>query len=209
MLDLGVRGPLTPPQAADVRRIHLAYEHLTRVVDDLLSYSRLVGGKLQLDVVDVPVARTLAAAGELLGPQAVAARVALEIDPGDSAIVARADADRLRQIVLNLTGNALKFTPAGGRVRVCCHADEAIVYIEVVDNGGGIPIADREAVFQPFVRSRTPTGASGTGLGLAISRDLARAMGGDVSLERADGTGSRFVLRLQRSIPLAPAKPER
>ena len=209
MLEMGVRGPLTEPQATDIRRIHHAYEHLTRVVDDLLSYSKLVAGQLQLDVVDVPIAGAIAAVTELVAPQASIANIRVELDAVDCSLVVRADGDRLRQILLNLVGNAVKFTPAGGSVRLSCTSDEHDVFVEVSDNGAGIAERQRDAVFQPFVRLVTPTGAAGTGLGLPISRDLARAMGGDVVLAADGGPGSRFVLRLPRSIPLARGNLER
>jgi PAS domain S-box-containing protein len=205
LLASGIRGPLNEPQAADVRRIQHAYEHLTHVVDDLLDYSRLVSGKLRLDIGDVVLADAVAGVAELLAPQARAAHVSFVTEICDPTVLVRGDTDRTRQILLNLAGNAIKFTPPGGRVCVRCRADDSVVYAEVVDDGGGAPVADRDAVFSPFVRSRTPTGAPGAGLGLAISRDLARSMGGDVLLETTDEAGSRFVLRLPRSMPLARA----
>jgi PAS domain S-box-containing protein len=209
MLEMGLRGPLSPIQTADIRRIHHAYEHMSRVVDDLLSYSTLTAGKVDLDICDVSVAGAIAAVEELLRARAATAGVSLEVDPGMADVAARADADRLRQVLLNLAGNAVKFTPRGGHVFVRSDVDERHVRIVVLDDGVGVPDREREAVFEPFVRLRTQTGAAGTGLGLAISRDLARAMGGDVTLESSDGPGSKFVLRLVRSMSLAPPDLER
>jgi signal transduction histidine kinase len=100
--------------------------------------------------------------------------------------------------VLNLVSNAVKFTPDGGAVRVSCGRIDSQVEIEVRDNGPGIPADKQQDIFEPFVQlGRTLTSThEGAGLGLAISRDLARAMGGDVTVESTLGAGSTFVLRL-------------
>ncbi|MFI5228985.1 MAG: ATP-binding protein [Gemmatimonadales bacterium] len=177
MLEMGLRGSLTAMQAADIRRIHQAYEHMSHVIDDLLGYSTLTAGKIDLDMQDVSVAGAIAVVEELLRARAVTAGVSLEVGAGPPDVAARADPDRLRQVLLNLAGNALKFTPRGGHVLVRCQIDERHVHIAVLDDGAGVPVREREAVFEPFVRLRTTTGAPGTGLGLAISRELARAMG--------------------------------
>jgi signal transduction histidine kinase len=115
--------------------------------------------------------------------------------------VVRADAEKLRQVLLNLLGNAVKFTDAGGRVALACATDAAagVVRVRVSDTGRGIPAERRASIFEPFVqvdRQRTPEGQQGVGLGLAISRDLARGMGGDLTVESEVGSGSTFTLTL-------------
>ena len=112
--------------------------------------------------------------------------------------MARTDRAKAEQIVLNLLGNAVKFTPAGGRIIISCgrRADDAT--ITVSDNGPGIPREYHAAIFEPFMqvgRSLT-SGHEGTGLGLAISRDLARAMGGDLTVQSTPGKGATFTLVL-------------
>ena len=112
-----------------------------------------------------------------------------------------ADAEKAQQILLNLLSNAIKFTNAGGRIRVNCEADETMVRIRVHDTGIGIPVDKLETIFEPFVqlhRDLTTT-HEGTGLGLAISRDLARAMGGDLTVDSVSGEGAVFMLRLPRA----------
>jgi signal transduction histidine kinase len=114
--------------------------------------------------------------------------------------VARADRGKLEQILLNLLSNAVKFTSQGGHVLLTCGASADQVVIEVRDTGRGIPPDKLEAIFEPFVqvgRSLTQTG-EGTGLGLAISRDLARAMGGDLTVASELDVGSAFTLTLPR-----------
>ncbi len=203
LLAMGLRGPLTEPQAEDVRRIQRAYHHLSHVVDDLLSYSKIISGHLSLHVTDVALRDALRAIAELVMPQAAARHITITLGDTDQSLVVRADTDRLRQIVLNLLGNAIKFVPTQGRIDVRCRADATDVYVDVADNGPGIPPAEREGVFEAFVSHPSPAGVVGTGLGMAISRDLARAMGGDLAIKPQEDGGSCFVLRLPRSTPLA------
>jgi len=120
------------------------------------------------------------------------------------AVLADGDRGRLREIVLNLLSNALKFTPSGGRIRVSALADPAtgdqpaMARIDVRDSGIGIAGADTERIFETFVRAAGPSYA-GTGLGLTISRELARLHGGDITATSVLGKGSTFVL----AVPLA------
>jgi signal transduction histidine kinase len=113
-----------------------------------------------------------------------------------------ADPDRLRQILLNLLTNSIKFTPPGGRITIECASAGPMVEIRVIDEGIGIEADDLERVFSPFVqvhpagRPVRSEGQRGVGLGLAISRDLARAMGGDVTVRSTPGAGSVFTLSL-------------
>jgi PAS domain S-box-containing protein len=203
LLSLGIRGSMSAEQLADVHRIHEAYDHLTHIVDDLLSYSKLTSGTLTLDISEIAVVDSVRAMTSLIDPQAQAKQVAIEVEPGDATLVVHADGERLRQILLNLLSNAVKFTPSGGRVVIACRSENDEVCIEVRDTGSGIPADKIDAVFQPFVRLRTTSGEPGTGLGLAISRDLARAMGGDLAAKAAPGHGSIFALRLPRSTRFA------
>jgi signal transduction histidine kinase len=129
-----------------------------------------------------------------------AERKGLELAAGQcgTEIVALADQLKTEQIVLNLVSNAVKFTPEGGTVSVSCGRIDRQAEIAVRDNGPGIPADKQQDIFEPFVQlGRTLTSThEGAGLGLAISRDLARAMGGDVTVESTLGAGSTFVLRL-------------
>jgi two-component system aerobic respiration control sensor histidine kinase ArcB len=111
----------------------------------------------------------------------------------------RADVARVRQILLNVLGNAVKFTSQGGRITVTGREEPTLVVFEIRDSGQGIPHDKIEAVFEPFVRLRSSGGLPGTGLGLPISRNLARAMGGDLTVSSELGRGSRFTLSLPRS----------
>jgi PAS domain S-box-containing protein len=201
LLELGVRGPLGASQLSDVRRIQRAYQHLSSVVDDLLSYSRLVAGRMPLDVQDIPLTETMHGIADLVRPQAEAKNITLEADAAREDVSIHADGERVRQIVLNMLGNAVKFTPPGGHVCISEKADDRHVHVLVSDTGPGIPEGEAENIFEPFVRLEKAS--PGTGLGLAISRDLARAMHGDLYVAKTQQTGSCFILSLPRSTALA------
>jgi PAS domain S-box-containing protein len=203
LLLIGLRGPLSDVQRSDVQRIQRACGHLARIVDDLLDYSRLAGKNLSFDIQDVCLEESLRGVVELIAPQASEANVSLDVDVPTRSTVVHADAERLRQIVLNLLGNAVKFTPPGGTVRLGMRVTETEAIVEVDDTGPGIPSAEREAIFEPFVRLRADGMIPGTGLGLAISREMAREMGGDVAVVGGTEHGSRFALRLPLSTRIA------
>jgi signal transduction histidine kinase len=153
-------------------------------------------------VADVRLAGVLASVEPLVAPQLAAKGLAFAADGGgDPPLVVRADHEKVRQVLLNLLSNAIKFTDAPGRVTVRCEAAADVVLVRVRDTGIGIPPAELDRVFEPFVQvSGALTRASeGTGLGLAISRDLARGMGGELTAESAPGLGSTFTLALPRA----------
>jgi signal transduction histidine kinase len=111
------------------------------------------------------------------------------------------DPDKVRQILINLLSNAIKFTPNGGHIALECKEDDKRIYISVIDDGTGIPADKIDAIFEPFVQVNRDYASrhEGTGLGLAISRDLARRMGGDLTVESRLNKGSRFTLTLPRA----------
>jgi signal transduction histidine kinase len=132
-------------------------------------------------------------------PQLVRAGLTLDTSI-DAALRARADREKTQQILINLLTNAVRFTPAGGRVAVRARRDDAdrLVLVDVSDTGIGIPPEKLAGVFEPFVQveSEQSRRSEGTGLGLAISRDLARGMGGDLTASSQPGAGSTFTLHL-------------
>lgn len=183
--------------------VHAAATGLLRVVNDLLDLSRMDAGRLQLTCEPVPLQALADSIHALLAPQAAAEGIALEIstDPAFPPAV-MADAGRLRQIILNLAGNALKFTPRGGAVRLRIEQEREAagdrLIIEVKDNGSGIPPALQQAIFAPYVQAPQPaaTREIGTGLGLAIVRQLVNLMGGAIGLQSQPGAGSTFRVTL-------------
>jgi two-component system CheB/CheR fusion protein len=200
LLALGVRGPVTETQAVDLERIKRSTRHLLSLINDILNFVRIEEGHVEFRIEDVPLDAIVAELEDMMGPQFRAKSITLA-HTGCDAIV-RADSDRLRQVLLNLLTNAVKFTGEGGRVDVICSESDAAVTIEVRDTGVGISPHDLQRIFEPFVqvnRSLTSITPDGIGLGLAISRDLARGMGADLTVESVPGKGSRFALTLPRA----------
>jgi chemotaxis family two-component system sensor kinase Cph1 len=198
IMSLGARGPVTEKQLGDLERIQVNQRHLLGLINSILNFTRLEAGQVQVTVERVELAPLLHGMEALVGPQMRAKPLALTIaDCGAGAV--RADEEKLRQILLNLLTNALKFTPAGGRVDVSCERVDGEVHIHVRDTGRGIPPEQLESVFEPFVqvdRHVTPHNDQGVGLGLAISRELARRMGGNLRAESQVGAGSVFTLTI-------------
>ena len=207
LIALGLHGPVTDAQREALERINRAQHHLLGLINDVLNYARIEGGRVEYELEAVPLAGVLADVEGMVGPQLRAKGLALEVHPGGgrAPAVALADREKLVQVLLNLLSNAIKFTPSGGRVTAAVAHDEqgppgSWVYLRVSDTGIGIPAEKLESIFSPFVQVRSDFNrdTGGTGLGLAISRDLARGMGGDLTVRSHEGEGSTFVVRLQR-----------
>jgi PAS domain S-box-containing protein len=202
LIAMGIAGPISEQQQEYLSRIRTSQQHLLGIITDLLNFSRIEAGQVTYDLTPVPVQHILDGVLPLIVPQANAKDIALSSEPPAPDVVANADRLKAEQIVLNLLSNAIKFTQPGGTVTVRCSADGDHVRIAVQDSGVGIAPEKLAAIFEPFVqlgRSRTSQ-HEGTGLGLSISRDLARAMGGDVKVESAVGSGSTFTLTLPRAV---------
>jgi heavy metal sensor kinase len=199
-LEVGLRADRSPEEYRRVLRSALeSVEGLVRLAEDLLELSRAsAGGSARSEPVDVEalVLDALDAGARLAQGRGVTIRagdVAPAVVTGDSLALGRA--------LLNLVDNAVRYTPAGGKVEVSARPSDGWVEISVQDTGPGIAPADAERVFQPFVRL-DPGGAGGTdgtGLGLAIARSIVTAHGGTLTLGSAPGAGSRFSIRLPRS----------
>jgi signal transduction histidine kinase len=198
LLEMGIRGPVTPQQSDDLRRIQTSQRHLLGLINEVLNYAKLETGTVQYDLADVPVREVLTTAESLVAPQARANGLTLALTECPATVVVRADAEKLRQILVNLLSNAIKFTPGGGHVDMACAHLGAVVAIRVRDTGIGIPPDKLQVIFDPFVQVRSDLTRTheGTGLGLAISRDLARGMGGDLTVQSVVGQGSTFTLTL-------------
>ena len=198
ILEMGLRGPVSPAQSTDLGRIKRAAAYLLRLINDVLTVARLEGSR-PLTLVSISVSPALAEVEGLCALQAKAKRLTLVVTPPDTEIAVFADAERFQQILLNLITNAIKFTNSGGSIKVACVADARMVQLRVTDTGVGVKPADVERVFEPFVqidRHLTTATQQGVGLGLSISRELARAMHGDLTLQSMEGVGSAFTLTL-------------
>jgi PAS domain S-box-containing protein len=203
LVELGVRGPVNEAQRQDLQRIQQSQRHLLRLINEVLSYARMEAGAVTYALEDVNVAQGVGAAEAMVLPQAGTRGITVEKCVCPPELVARADAERLRQILLNLLTNAVKFTPSGGRIGIRVEKAEADVAIRVWDTGVGIAPEKLHTVFEPFVQVGRGLNnpMDGVGLGLAISRDLARGMGGDLTAESTVGAGSVFTLLVPRVEP--------
>lgn len=201
LLEEGIAGTLTDEQRKYIARIRHNQGHLLQLVNELLDLGKIESGRMALHSDAVPVQLVIESVHSMIEPQIRASGLRLEVEPVDPALICYADRDRVEQIVLNLLSNALKFTPAGGIVRIVATEESGIICLQVEDTGVGIPANKLEAVFEAFyqVDASRSRPYSGTGLGLAISRQLARAMGGDLTVKSEPGKGSTFSLSLPGS----------
>jgi signal transduction histidine kinase len=203
LMEMGLRGPVTVDQVQDLARIQRSQRHLLSLINDLLNYAKLEAGRVQYEIAPIGIAELLGSLEALIAPQFAAKGLHYRFDGCADAIAVLADAEKVRQILLNVLSNAVKFTAAGGTVSIAVGTDDTTVSIDVTDTGCGIPIDKIEMVFEPFVQLGRGLSqqAEGTGLGLAISRDLARAMQGELTATSVVGEGSTFRLRLPRATP--------
>lgn len=203
LLDLEIHGSLTEPQRESINRIQRSQRHLLGLINEVLNYAKLETGTVQYDATDVLMCDALTAAESLVAPQARSKGIALVTGDCPPLLTARADSEKLRQVLVNLLSNAVKFTNAGGEIEISCARQDALAMICVRDTGIGIPADKLEAIFDPFVQVRADLTRphEGTGLGLAISRDLARGMSGDLTVESTEGEGSTFTLILPMAGP--------
>lgn len=216
MADLLAAEPLTIKQQSFVEAMRASGDHLKAVIDDILDYSRIESGRLVIEPVTFELAELLEQLRSLLDPIAKAQGLALamSVDSGVPPVLL-GDVTRIKQVLLNLIGNGIKFTPAGKvmlRVRVDEGGEQVCLAFVVTDTGIGIAVDKIELLFQPFTQADASTSRTygGSGLGLAISRRLAEGMGGKLTVKSEPGVGSTFTLfvPLKEAVSAsAPAKP--
>jgi len=213
ILDLGITGGLSAEQRQQVGRIRDSARHLLGLVNEILDLAKVEAGRLSVQNRAARAADACNVAVALLQPAAEARGLQLTCRTGGVDLLYDGDEDRVRQILLNLVNNALKFTAPGGSVTIECasaarpdsHArmtgDGPCVRIRVIDTGVGIPSDRIAAIFDPFVQVEGGHTRSkdGSGLGLTISRRLARLMGGDLTVRSEEGKGSVFTLWLREA----------
>ena len=223
LMEMGVRGPITDEQRRDLGRIRASQAHLLGLIGSLLDLSRIESGQVTYSMGNVALDPLLLGLEALVLPQATAKQQVLIYDAGDPDLAVFADREKVRQVLLNLLSNAVRYSPAGASITMSAHHNgDSTVAIDVTDTGPGIPLDRQRVIFEPFVqldRSLARTN-EGVGLGLSISRDLAHGMKGDLTVTSAPGEGSCFRLILPAGVitaatPLArtgahsmPAVPE-
>jgi PAS domain S-box-containing protein len=200
LIEMGVRGPINEEQRVDLLKIQRSKNHLDALVSDVLNFAKLGSGRIEYRIGPVDVQRVVHGVLEMVMPQLSEKKLHLAPFSTPRGLTVTADEDKLRQILLNLLANALKFTPAGGTVSLGIRSRDSDVSIEVCDTGIGIAPDQLERIFEPFVQAKRALNLAdqGVGLGLAISRQLARAMGGDLNVKSGVGRGSVFTVTLPR-----------
>ena len=198
LLSMGVHGPVTDQQREDLNRISASQRHLLGIINDILNFSRVEAGKIEYYIQPLELAPTIDAVFRMVEPLAASKGIRLEVGECPPGIRGLGDLSKTEQILINLVSNAVAFTESGGVITMECGFTDGGVWIRVRDTGIGIPPEKLESIFEPFVqvgRSLT-TAHRGTGLGLAISRDMARGMGGDLTVQSKLGEGSAFTVSM-------------
>jgi PAS domain S-box-containing protein len=200
LLETGVLGPVAEKQREAIARISASSWHLIGIIDEILTLSRVEAGKEDVRLTEVDVGQIVREVVDLFDPHARARGLELRCLGSTAPTVLRTDAGKVRQILINLVGNAAKYTVEGSITVEVDRASSDALRLHVKDTGPGIEPAQQESVFEPFTQadsSHTRTD-SGTGLGLAICRRLAKLLGGNVTLRSTPGQGCTFTLQLPR-----------
>ena len=199
-------GPLNDRQQRYVAHIHTGGKHLLKLISDILDLSKIEAGRMELSREDVTVASAFGEVISALHPLAEKKSQALlqQVEPH---LHVRADSLRFKQMLMNLAGNAIKFTPEGGRIELAARQVGDQVRVEVRDNGPGIPAEQQQRIFEAFFRLKeTGTATEGTGLGLAITSRLVELHGSKLGIESQPGEGACFYFSLPL-IAIAPNEP--
>ena len=200
LLRLGIKGAVNPGQDDYLARIERSERYLLSLIQDVLSFAKIEAGRVDLRPSVISVRALIEEVVTLVTLQVTEAGLTLDVLECPSDLTVYADPERVRQILLNLLTNAIKFTDRGGRISVWCVQSGGNAIVTVRDTGIGIPSDRLQSIFDPFVQldREGRGGKGGAGLGLAISRDLARAMGGDIVADSVVHEGATFVITLPR-----------
>ncbi len=189
-------GPLNEKQRRYIDHIHTGGKHLLALISDILDLSKIEAGRMELAIENLAVQAAFAEVLSVMQPLADKKSHVLSTS-AEVGLAVRADATRFKQVLMNLLGNAIKFTPNGGRIELAARVDGGRVRMEVSDNGPGIPPEEQRRIFEAFYRLReSGKKTEGTGLGLAITQRLVELHGAELSLKSQVGQGSRFYFSL-------------
>jgi signal transduction histidine kinase len=197
LIEMGVHGPVTDAQLDALARIQRGQEHLLALINDVLNYAKLEAGRVEFQSIPLVAADAVREVLAMMEPQIAAKGIATVCRVSDDLSML-GDAEKVAQVLLNLLSNALKFTDTGGIITIEAESTPSTVQLKVVDTGCGIPADKFDAIFEPFVQVHRSLSRNteGTGLGLSISRDLARGMGGELSVRSTVDVGSTFTLTM-------------
>jgi len=194
-------GPITEEQTRQLGMVNNAGHYLLALVNQILDLSKIESGEVGVSLDRFSICETIKDVVELMQPQAAQKGLTISRGPCPAALTVISDRQRVTQILVNLAGNAVKFTASGG-VEITVEARDDELAIRVADTGPGIDSSAQPGIWEPFHQVTIAGGVKpeGTGLGLSISRELAQLLGGSISLESTPGRGSTFSLHL----PLSP-----
>ncbi len=189
---------LTDEDRESAHHIHQAGRHLLALINELIDISRVESGDLQVSMEPTAVAKVSQDVVALVGPLAAARDIAIENLITDSSLAVVADCQRLKQVMVNLVSNAIKYNRHRGQITLSHRrAADGIVELRVTDTGFGLSPADAERIWMPFERLDADRGGiEGTGIGLPLARSLTEAMGGTLTVDSVVGDGSTFIVRL-------------
>jgi PAS domain S-box-containing protein len=203
LLDMVPPDRLLPAQREQLEWIAHSSEQMNRLIQDLLDVSRMETGRLPMELAPVDAGNLLWEVGILLQPVAAEKGVELEIETAEGRVSAWLDRERIVRVLWNLVGNAVKFTPAGGRVRVSTRQDGRELRFAVEDTGIGIAPEHQARVFERYWQRGSAGGGTGSGLGLTIARGIVEAHGGRIWFESAVGKGTTFFFAIPLQRPKA------
>jgi signal transduction histidine kinase len=179
-------------------------KHLLNLINEVLDLSKIEAGRMELHVVPAALSEVFETVHSTLRPLAAKKDIEFQVEPADGITPFPMDASRIKQVLVNLVGNAIKFTPDRGRVWVRATTQNGTVQVEVGDTGPGIAPEDHERIFQEFQQAQTTRGAGkpeGTGLGLTLARRFVELHGGRLWVESQVGVGSHFYFTLPTPLP--------
>ena len=200
-------GDINARQEEYLRDIHGSGQHLLELLNEILDLSKVEAGRMELEYAEVDLPALLQAAAAMLRERAAARGIDLRVDVAPGVGEVYVDELRLKQVVLNLLTNAVKFTEEGGSVALGARRVGPEVHVAVSDTGVGIPEEDRERIFESFQQGgRGASREEGTGLGLTLSRRIVELLGGRLWLDSTVGTGSTFTFSLPARVEPAPRR---
>jgi signal transduction histidine kinase len=202
LLSDGITGPVTELQRQQLGRINASARHLLGLIDEILTFARVDIGRERVRWESMSVNHTLADAAALVEPMASAKNIQFIVELLDEDQAVQTDGTKLRQMLVNLLSNGIKFTEKG-EVRVGCSVNDEVLEVRIADTGVGIAAENIEDIFEAFWQAEQTTTrkTGGTGLGLSVTRKLARLLGGDVTVASKEGTGTTFLLTLPMKAP--------
>ncbi len=201
LMEMEVGGALPDEHRSNLKEILTAGEHLLQLINDVLDLARIETGKLELDIQDISISNKVDETLALIAPLADQMAVALVNDLCDQKdVLVQADNVRLKQVLINLISNAVKYNKQGGEVRVSCESrGDNLIRLTVADTGQGIAAKDLDKLFEPFERIDHFSHVEGAGIGLSVAKSLVEAMGGSIGVKSQLGQGSEFWVDLNSS----------